>query len=128
MGTLIYDHVNGPSLSSAASSPDKGSQGTKKTLTLEERAAKMDKKPRDGQDFTPTGKKVVKEQNSEKNGGKMKCENCEIEVKNGKKHERGVMTPSDEAHVDHKKRKREGGSGTPNNGKVLCRGCNLDKH
>jgi len=128
LGTLIYDHVNGPSLSSAASSPDKGSQGTKKTLTLEERAAKLDKKPRDGQDFTPTGKKVVKEQNSEKNGGKMKCANCEIEVKNGKKHERGVTPPSDEAHVDHKKRKREGGSGTPNNGQVLCRGCNLDKH
>ncbi|KIO76867.1 hypothetical protein TH53_12215 [Pedobacter lusitanus] len=51
-----------------------------------------------------------------------------LEVKNGKKHERGVTPPSNQAHTAHEKSKREGSSGTPNNGQVLCRGCKLDKH
>jgi 5-methylcytosine-specific restriction endonuclease McrA len=41
---------------------------------------------------------------------------------------KGVPQPKTETQVDHKIRKRDGGSGTPDNGEVLCSGCNLDKH
>ncbi|WP_394359156.1 HNH endonuclease [Chryseobacterium piperi] len=56
------------------------------------------------------------------------CQTCGIPTIPGKRSQRGVVPPQNEAQVDHIIRKREGGSGTPNNGQVLCRKCNLDKH
>ncbi|QEC65650.1 HNH endonuclease [Mucilaginibacter ginsenosidivorans] len=37
----------------------------------------------------------------------------------------GITPPDNEAHVDHIKKKSDGGSGTPNNGRVRCRKCNI---
>jgi hypothetical protein len=41
------------------------------------------------------------------------------------KHKKGVTPPGNEAHVDHIKKKRDGGSGTPKNGRGRCRDCNI---
>ncbi len=98
------------------------------TAILEQRATKLNKIDRSGRDFTKAGKEVVKEQNAVKNGGKMKCERCNIEVQQAKKHQKGVTPPSNEAQVDHKIRRRERGRGNPDNGALLCRGCNIEKH
>ncbi|MFG2722582.1 HNH endonuclease [Streptomyces sp. NPDC048416] len=38
---------------------------------------------------------------------------------------KGVTPPLDEGHVDHVVRREDGGSGTPENGQLLCRECNV---
>jgi 5-methylcytosine-specific restriction endonuclease McrA len=63
----------------------------------------------------------------EKNNGNMKCEGCGQEVEDAAQHTKGVKPPGNEAHVDHVDPKSNGGSGTPDNGQVLCRDCNLNK-
>lgn len=93
----------------------------------QERADKLSEKQRDGKDFTKAGKDAVKDVNRAKNEGKMKCENCKEEVQQGSKHEKGKTPPKNEAQVDHVDAKASGGSGTPNNGQILCRGCNIEK-
>jgi RHS repeat-associated protein len=95
---------------------------------LQERADRLNKKDRSGEDFTEAGKDVVKKQNAHKNGGKVVCENCGTETVPGKVHKTGVTPPGNEAQVDHIKRRSEGGRGNPDNGQVLCRDCNLEKH
>lgn len=47
----------------------------------------------------------------------------EVESKNKK----GVTPSKTETQVDHVVPKSKGGSGTPNNGQVLCRDCNIKK-
>jgi RHS repeat-associated protein len=107
---------------------EKTVEATEKTLTkAEERAAKLSETDRSGKDFTKAGKDAVKDVNAEKNGGAMKCANCGQPVENGAQHTKGVTPPSNEAHVDHIDPKAKGGSGTPANGQVLCRDCNLKK-
>jgi RHS repeat-associated protein len=93
----------------------------------EDRVAKLSRKPRNGKDFTKSGKDAVKDLNKVKNDGKMKCEDCGQGVANAEKHQRGQTPSHNEAHVDHVIPKAKNGSGTPNNGQVLCRGCNLEK-
>jgi RHS repeat-associated protein len=93
----------------------------------EQRAAKLSQDDRSGKDFTKAGKDAVKDVNSEKNGGQKKCEGCGQPVQDAKKHVKGVTPPPNEAHVDHIDAKSNGGSGTPDNGQVLCRDCNIKK-
>ncbi|MBR1374771.1 MAG: HNH endonuclease [Cardiobacteriaceae bacterium] len=83
--------------------------------------------PRPNQPFTKSGKDAVKDYNSVKNDGVIKCENCGVETVPAQRHQRGVTPPSNETHVDHVVPKSKGGSGTPDNGQILCRGCNLKK-
>jgi len=104
-----------------------GNNGIVQSNDLDKRAARLNKKDRSGKDFTRAGKDVVKKQNAEKNNGQMKCEGCGNDVIPAKRHQRGVKPPKNEAHVDHINRKRNSGRGNPDNGQVLCRGCNLEK-
>jgi RHS repeat-associated protein len=108
-------------------------QTTQTPQTLEQRAEKLNKTPRPGKDHTKAGKEVVKEQNAAKNGGQTQCEECGVTTVPAKKHETGVTPPGNETHVDHTVPKSPAdpnvapGSGTPDNGRVLCRDCNLKK-
>nr|WP_278644103.1 RHS repeat-associated core domain-containing protein [Burkholderia lata] len=81
---------------------------------------------RKGKDFTRSGKEAVKADNI-RNHGSLTCEKCNTGLINAVQHQEGVTPPDNEAHVDHKKPKAKNGSGTPENGQVLCRVCNLDK-
>lgn len=86
-----------------------------------------DKKDRSGKDFTKRQKEIVKERNAKENDGKVRCVGCGVETVRGKRHEKGVTPPENEAHVDHKLAKSKGGAGEVDNGQVLCRKCNLKK-
>ena len=57
----------------------------------------------------------------------MICGRCGVETIEPKRHEKGVSPPDNEAHIDHIIAKSNGGSGTVENGQVLCRLCNLEK-
>jgi len=82
---------------------------------------------RTGKDFTPKTKQEIDAENSAKNGGINRCENCGIEVVPGQKSERGVTPPGNERQRDHIIPKSQGGDGTLENGQILCRTCNLEK-
>ena len=83
--------------------------------------------PRAGKKFTPKGKREVKEANAAENDGEMKCEGCGKTVIDPKQHQKGVSPPDNEAHIDHIDPRSKGGAGSPSNGQVLCRTCNLGK-
>jgi RHS repeat-associated protein len=125
---LVKWAVNG--LRSLFSSNNQGSKENTPSPQLQkaqERADKLSQKQRPGENMTKAGKEAVKDVNRAKNGGKMKCENCGTEVQNAAKHTKGNKPPGNEAHVDHVDPKANGGSGTPDNGQILCRDCNLEK-
>ena len=82
---------------------------------------------RAGKNFTPKGKRQVKARNAEKHGGKNKCENCGKRTVRPRKTVKGAKRPPRETQVDHVEPKSKGGSGTPDNGQVLCRTCNQKK-
>lgn len=82
---------------------------------------------RTGKAFTPAGKKKIDAENAAKNDGTNKCENCGIEVVPGQKSQSGVSPPTNQRERDHVIPKSKGGEGTPENGQVLCRECNLEK-
>ncbi|TLX25761.1 HNH endonuclease [Chryseobacterium indologenes] len=102
-------------------------ESVKEFQKVEARAAKLNKRGREGLDFTKAGKQTVIRKNEIKYG-KVKCEMCGIETTPAKQSKKGVVPEKTETQVDHVKRKRDGGRGNPDNGQVLCRGCNLDKH
>lgn len=82
---------------------------------------------RPGQPFTKNGKKEVWNQNAQKHEGTNKCATCGSEVIKPQKHMKGVTPPAKEGQVDHVTARAKGGSGTPDNGQLLCRGCNREK-
>jgi uncharacterized protein RhaS with RHS repeats len=82
---------------------------------------------RAGKSFTPAGKAQVKAENAAKNEGQTTCAGCGQTTVAAKKSESGVTPPGNETHVDHVVPKSKGGDGSPENGQVLCRDCNLSK-
>jgi uncharacterized protein RhaS with RHS repeats len=83
--------------------------------------------PRAGKAFTQKGKQEVKKENADKNGGKNKCQNCDKETAPGQQSKSGVTPPGNETQVDHITAKSKGGNGSPDNGQILCRDCNIKK-
>ena len=83
--------------------------------------------PRAGKDFTPKGKRQVIEANAAANGGQTTCKNCGTATVPAEQSQKGVTPRGDETHVDHIHPKSKGGNGSPDNGQVLCRDCNLSK-
>jgi 5-methylcytosine-specific restriction endonuclease McrA len=65
--------------------------------------------------------------NKEKNNGQTVCENCGTQTQPAQQSKKGVTPPGNETQVDHVDPKAKGGSGTPNNGQILCRDCNQKK-
>jgi hypothetical protein len=82
---------------------------------------------RAGKSFTPAGKRIVKEENAAANAGQTTCSNCKKPTIPGQQGKSGVTPPKNEAHVDHIIPKAKEGDGSPSNGQVLCRDCNLKK-
>ena len=82
---------------------------------------------RPGQDFTPAGKRTIDQTNAAQNGGDNKCTNCKKKVRKVA-NKKGEPTPDDQLQRHHIDPKSEGGSGTPENGEVLCPECHQDVH
>ena len=93
----------------------------------QDRINDLSRTQRPGKSFTPAQKDAVKNENRIRNDGVTKCENCGVETVPAQKHQSGVTPPSNETHIDHVVPKSKGGSGTADNGQVLCRNCNLQK-
>ena len=77
--------------------------------------------------MTKAGKEAVIDINKAKNNGKTVCADCGIETVPAKQSKKGVTPPKNETNVDHVDPKSKGGSGTPSNGDVRCRECNIKK-
>ena len=90
-------------------------------------AAKAAGGGRAGKGFTRKGKQEVIERNKAANEGRTVCENCGVETVPAQKSQRGVTPAGNETQVDHVYPSSRGGSGTPDNGQLLCRGCNRAK-
>lgn len=109
------------SSSASGGADDKNKDNLKKA---QERADKLSKTPRNGKDFTKAGKEAVVDLNKIKNGGKTVCETCGQDTTPAKQDKTGVAPPGNRTEIDHINKKRDGGSGTPDNGRVRCRDCN----
>ena len=93
----------------------------------EARAAKLSVVQRDGKGFTKAGKEAVIDLNKLMNNGSTTCTTCGTSTVPAKQSQKGVTPPKNETQVDHKIAKSKGGSGTPDQGQVLCRDCNIKK-
>jgi RHS repeat-associated protein len=81
---------------------------------------------RAGRAFTPRGREIIDRRNVERYG-RPTCEHCHQDVVPGQRHESGVTPPENERQRDHYIPRSHGGDGTPENGWVLCRRCNINK-
>jgi RHS repeat-associated protein len=90
---------------------------------IESRARKVS----DGTRPSDPVKKQVFEENKQANGGKLKCENCGVEMVPAKKSQKGVKPPQNEATVDHFDPVSNGGRSGRGNLRAVCRKCNRDK-
>lgn len=82
---------------------------------------------RAGKAFTRAGKAEVKAANAAAHDGKTVCVGCGRETVPAQQSRAGVTPPGNETHVDHAIPKSKNGNGSPDNGQVLCRDCNLKK-
>jgi RHS repeat-associated protein len=82
---------------------------------------------RPGQDFTKAGKKTIDQTNAANHGGDNKCDKCDKDVRKVAS-EKGEPTPDDQLQRHHIEPKAAGGSGTPENGQVLCPDCHQAEH
>jgi RHS repeat-associated core domain len=82
---------------------------------------------RAGKAFTRAGKAEVKAANAVAHDGKTVCGACGKETVPAQQSRAGVTPSGDETHVDHVIPKSKNGNGSPDNGQVLCRDCNLKK-
>ncbi|WP_306356773.1 MULTISPECIES: PA14 domain-containing protein [unclassified Nocardia] len=74
--------------------------------------------------FTPAGKQQVATDNKAKYNGTNICEWCGNPVTKPPQSKKGVPTDPNSWQVDHIDPKANGGSGTPENGQLLCASCN----
>jgi RHS repeat-associated protein len=77
--------------------------------------------------FTKAGKAEVWSRNSAEHGGANRCVLCGTDVVKPKQHTGGVTPPANEGQVDHYDPRSKGGSGTAENGDLLCLFCNNKK-
>ncbi|HET8685732.1 MAG TPA: HNH endonuclease [Methanosarcina sp.] len=101
--------------------------GEKKPTTENQTPTEKPTTSRAGKPFTPKEKQKVIEANKEKNNGTTVCENCGTNTTKPEQSKKGVTPPKTDTQVDHVKPKSKGGSGTADNGQVLCRDCNIKK-
>ncbi len=114
-----------PSGGNAGTSMLMAKAGTKTTAASS--VATTVKGSRAGKAFTPAEKAKVLEANAAKNNGEIICEGCGVTTTKPAKSQRGVTPPKTDRQIDHKEPKSKGGSGTAENGQVLCRDCNRKK-
>lgn len=77
--------------------------------------------------FTKRGKEQLDGENAAAHSGVNRCKNCGVQVVPGQRSRAGVRPPDEERQRDHVVPRSKGGSGTPDNGQILCRKCNLEK-
>lgn len=82
---------------------------------------------RAGKPFTRAGKAEVRVDNAAEHGGQTTCMRCGRSTVPAQQSRAGVTPPKNETHVDHIVPKSKGGNGSPDNGQILCRECNLRK-
>jgi len=122
--------TTGKAADAAHTTPEKSKTATwveqgKVSKKLVDKYNKLNAKQRPGLPFTKAGKENVREINKEVNGGNMICVDCGVVTPPAKQSKKGVPQNPNESNVDHVKRKREKGSGTPDNGDNRCFNCNV---